>query len=198
MNPLPDAAWAAWHPDELARRLTGAAAKWYVVGGWALDLWHGRQTRDHEDLEFAVLRQDIGEIRTLLSDLDFFAADAGRMTHLDRSAAPPESAEQFWGADRDAGCWRVDMMAERGEPDIWHYKRDPLHQLPRASAVLCSANGIRFLAPEIVLLFKAKHHRTKDEADFQTALPRLSTQQKADLRGWLDKFHPGHAWIARL
>ena len=48
-----DDAWGAWHPADLARRLHGLERPWCVVGGWALDLWHGRQTRDHEDLELA-------------------------------------------------------------------------------------------------------------------------------------------------
>ncbi|WP_425358733.1 nucleotidyltransferase domain-containing protein [Aminobacter aminovorans] len=43
-------AWCAWHPTELARHLTGVSLPWCVVGGWALDLWHGHQTREHEDL----------------------------------------------------------------------------------------------------------------------------------------------------
>lgn len=43
--------WCAWHPAELARRVAGISKPWCVVGGWALDLWHGKQTRYHEDFE---------------------------------------------------------------------------------------------------------------------------------------------------
>ena len=39
----PDLAlWDAWHPAEVARRLAGVDATWYVTAGWALDLHHGR------------------------------------------------------------------------------------------------------------------------------------------------------------
>jgi hypothetical protein len=61
-----------------------------------------------------------------------------------------------------------------------------------------NATGIPYLAPSLVLLFKAKHRREKDEADFQAALPWLGAQKKAELRGWLTAFHPGHAWIGSL
>ncbi len=58
-----------------------------------------------------------------------------------------------------------------------------------------SAGGIPCLAPEAVLLFKAKHRRDKDEADFARALPKLDAAQRRWLaasqgpipvmRGWM-------------
>lgn len=50
----------------------------------------------------------------------------------------------------------------------------------------------------VVLLFKAKNTRDKDEADFTGVLPLLSRAE----RGWLDAAlgltHPDHPWRARL
>lgn len=79
MKPLPDHAWCAWHPSDLQSRLQFRVG-WYVVGGWALDLWHGAKTRDHEDLEFAVLPHDLATAQTLLGELDFFAVEDGAST----------------------------------------------------------------------------------------------------------------------
>ncbi len=90
------------------------------------------------------------------------------------------------------------MMVERGTPDIWAYKRDPSIQMPRAAAVRRSERGIPYLAPANVLLFKAKHRRAKAERDFEAALPKLSSQEKLDLRLWLEALHPEHEWIPRL
>ena len=39
-----DDAWSAWRPEELGRRLRGVEKPWCIVGGWALDLWHGRES----------------------------------------------------------------------------------------------------------------------------------------------------------
>ena len=46
--------WDAWTPNVAAERLRGVTAPWYVAAGWALDLFRGGQTREHEDLEIAV------------------------------------------------------------------------------------------------------------------------------------------------
>ena len=198
MKPLPEEAWRAWSPDELSVRLRDSMASWYVVGGWALDLWHGHQTRVHEDLEFAVLPDQIDDCRELLWDLEFFVARDGELFHLSRTAAPPADLWQLWAADMTNGCWRADMMIERGTGETWIYKRDPQLQLPRASAVRRNSAGIPYLAPALVLLFKAKHRREKDEEDFRAALPCLETQEREALRNWLDTLHPNHDWIDRL
>ena len=59
-------------------------------------------------------------------------------------------------------------------------------------------DGIPYMRPDMVLLFKAKHAREKDEADFAAALPRLEAEERRSLRGWLERVHPGHRWLERL
>lgn len=163
-----------------------------------MDLWRGYRSREHADLEFAVLPDQAGHCRRLLSDLDFFAARAGILTHLPAADALPADLWQLWGADMAAGFWRVDMMIERGPPEVWVCKRHPAIRLPRAAAIRRTPAGISYLAPALVLLFKAKHRRAKDERDFHAALPDLDASERADLRRWLEAVHPGHEWIGPL
>ncbi|NSZ61090.1 amino acid transporter (plasmid) [Agrobacterium tumefaciens] len=198
MQPPPDDAWEAWSPEELVARLGRADTDWYIVGGWALDLWHGEQTRAHEDLEFSVPACQAQGYRSVLSDLEFFTARDGKLDHLPRVEPLPEDVWQLWGADIGAGRWRVDMMVDRGSLDMWVYKRDPSLTLPRAKAIRATAGGIRYLAPHIVLLFKARHAREKDDQDFRNALPRLESTERSALHRWLEALHPGHAWIQEL
>jgi hypothetical protein len=198
MKPLPENAWDAWSPTKLVSRLGYVNADWYVAGGWALDLWHGHQTRAHADLEFVVRPENVEPCRKALPDLEFFIAHAGTLTHLPSTSAVPPDLWQMWGADMTSERWRVDMMIERGTPDLWVYKRDQSIHWPRTAAIRKSAAGISYLAPPIVLLFKAKHCRKKDEHDFQAALPHLASDEKADLYQWLKLLHPGHHWIPAL
>ena len=50
------------------------------------------------------------------------------------------------------------------------------------------------MSPEIVLLFKAKHLREKDQLDFNELLPLLNEQQIEWLRRSLELVHPDHLW----
>lgn len=190
--------WEAWSPEQLAAKLSDVAAPWYVVGGWALDLWQGKQRRDHEDLEFVTSPENAGHIAADLSDLTFFEAKAGALKQPDCWTRIPDDAWQYWGADLKAGRWRVDMMLERGTSSHRVFKRDPKITQSRGQAIRVSKDGIRYLAPANVLLFKAKHCRAKDQHDFQAALPKLSGEDRTLLGCWLKLSYPGHSWLRYL
>ena len=197
--PFPDDAWNAWTPNDLAQRLGETSADWYVVGGWALDLWHGTQTREHEDLEFSVLPEDVSYFRDTLAELVFFTVRDGVVEHLPAAETPAADITQLWGGDLAERCWRVDMMVEtQGTRDTWVYKRAPSLRRYRAEMIRKTENGVPYLCPAAVLLFKAKHRREKDERDFRLALPKLLPSEKDDLRQWLATLHPGHEWLQAL
>jgi len=40
---------------------------WFIAGGWAVDLFLGRVTRSHKDIEIAIVRADQGALRAYLS-----------------------------------------------------------------------------------------------------------------------------------
>lgn len=196
--PLPIDAWKGWTPPELHQRLRGIDQPWCVVGGWALDLWYGQQTRIHEDIEFTVLRCDLPVFRHALGDLQHYTAHSGALAHLPKDTEPGAEMAQVWCADEAAGCWRVDLMIEDGTPDVWVYKRDTAVRYPRSDMVWVTADGLPYLRPGAALLFKAKHRRPKDQIDFDVMAPRLPDDERAWLRGHLARLHPGHAWTASL
>ncbi|WP_087725237.1 nucleotidyltransferase domain-containing protein [Pandoraea sp. PE-S2T-3] len=199
ISPFPDDAWNAWTPNDLAQRLGATSAHWYVVGGWALDLWHGTQTREHEDLEFSVLPEDVSHFRDMLAELVFFTVRDGVVEYLPASESPAADITQLWGGDLAERCWRVDMMVEtRGTRDTWAYKRAPDLRRARIDVIRKTGDGVPYLCPAAVLLFKAKHRREKDERDFRLALPKLPPSEKDDLRQWLATLHPGHDWLQAL
>lgn len=197
-SPIPHDAWCAWHPQELARRVSGVGRPWCVVGGWALDLWHGAETRLHEDIEFTVLRAELSLFRHALTNLRLHAVGNGQVRPLLRGEAPPADIAQVWCEDVAAGCWRADMMLEEGTPQTWIYKRDPSIRRPRCEMVQVTADGIPYLAPEAVLLFKAKYQREKDEADFARAVPMLGKDRRRWLKACIAKADPRHVWLAAL
>ncbi|WP_312417986.1 hypothetical protein [Shinella sp.] len=112
--------------------------------------------------------------------------------------APPADIAQVWCEDVAAGCWRADMMLEEGTPQTWIYKRDPSIRRSRCEMVQLTADGIPYLAPEAVLLFKAKYRREKDEADFARAVPMLGKDRRRWLKACIAKADPRHVWLAAL
>ncbi len=196
---IPDMeAWDAWTPDTLSRRLSGVSLPWCIVGGWALDLWHGSQTRAHSDLEFTVLRRDLNAFLCLFHELTFYTAHSGVLEPVRAEQKPSSDILQFWGFDRVAERWRIDMMIEPGTDETWAYKRAPSIIRPRADMVMQTINGIPYLNPAAVLLFKARDRRPKDRGDFEKALPTLQAHDRAWLKACLGSLHPGHEWSTAL
>lgn len=50
--------WCPLTPGEVAERLGAFNGPWWIAGGWAIDLFLGRQTRPHGDTDVLVLRCD--------------------------------------------------------------------------------------------------------------------------------------------
>jgi hypothetical protein len=193
-----DADWEAWTPAEAARRLGGIDVPWRVSAGWAIDLFLGRERREHDDLELAVPANRFDEVAVALGELDFHVVTRGVAEPLETGRPLMETIHQTWGLDRAANRWRVDVFREPYDGDRWVARRDETIRLPYNEVIEHTANGIPYERPEIVLLFKAKHARAKDEADLAAVLPCLSHERRRLLAGWIAQVHPGHFWLPDL
>jgi hypothetical protein len=193
-------AWDAWTPAEVAERLAAVDIPWCVVGGWAIDLYVGQPTREHEDLEIGILREDFAAVRRRF-DADrfwFHAVDDGEVRRLPVGEETPPEKHQNWVLDVDAQAWRVDVMLEPGDATTWRCRRHDDIAVARSTMIGRTADGIPYLRPTGALLYKAKAVRPKDEADFATCLPLLSDAERAWLADAIEVAHHGHRWVERV
>ena len=189
--------WDAWRPEEAARRLAAVEAPWYVAAGWAIDLFLDEERREHEDLEIAVPHARFGEVAAALEGLEVFAIVDGRAMPF-RPEMTIDESHQTWVREPETGLWRLDVFREPSDGETWICRRDDRIRLPYREVIEHTADGIPFGRPEIVLLYKAKHARPKDEADFAAALPRLDRDRRRWLADALELVHPGHRWLDAL
>jgi hypothetical protein len=192
------ARWSScWTPSAVAQRLAGLATPWYVAAGWALDLFRGIQTRAHGDLEIAVPAARFPEIRERFSG---YAVDTVSDGRIWENATPEVLAatHQTWVRDPATNDYLVDVFREPHDGDTWICRHDETIRRPYDEIICLSSVGIPYLAPELVLLFKAKHVRPKDQADFEATVPHLSPAQRAALAELLARVHPGHRWLMAL
>lgn len=196
--------WQPWSPQEVARFFTRLAAPWWIAGGWAIDLFLGRQTREHEDIDIQFLRRDQHAVRALFGAWDM------------QAALPPPRDESWpfqpWRLDdvldvtiHDVWCrpasiqpWALQLMVADTHDEQWVSRRSPRIVRPVAALGGVTADGIPYLAPEVQLFYKAKGRRPKDEADFRSALPALDRVRQQWLRDALATTHPHHPWLDLL
>lgn len=194
--------WDAWRPEEVQRRLAEVAAPWYVAAGWAIDLFLGGQRRDHEDTEIAVPRERLDEVLEALAGFEPYAAGVpgpGLVTPLaEVTGEALETYHQTWVLEPATGLWRLDVFREPSDGDMWISRRHQSIRLPYDGVIARTRDGIPYGRPEIVLLFKAKHARPKDDGDFAAVLPRLEPDRRRWLAEALELVHPGHRWLGEL
>ncbi len=190
--------WSScWTPGEVAQNLAGIAAPWCVAAGWALDLFRGTQTREHGDIEIAIPAATFPEIRGRFPEYAFDAVSSGRLWE---NTAPDALAatHQTWLRDPATGNYLLDVFREPHDGETWVCRHDETIRLPYNEIIHHTADRIPYLAPELVLLFKAKHARPKDQADFDETIPHMTPAQRTALAGLLARAHPGHRWLANL
>lgn len=192
------ARWSScWTPDEVARRLAGIEAPWCVAAGWALDLFRGKQTREHGDIEVAIPATHFPEVRDRFPGYVFDAVSSGRIW---TNATPDVLAatHQTWLRDPATDNYLVDVFREPHDGRMWICRHDTTIRLPYDEIIRHTADGVPYLAPELVLLFKAKHARPKDQADFDATVPHMTPAQRTTLAELLGRAYPDHRWLAGL
>ncbi|MEO5876825.1 MAG: hypothetical protein ABIS86_03390 [Streptosporangiaceae bacterium] len=193
-----DARWSScWTPGEVAQHLAGISTPWYVAAGWALDLFRGTQTREHGDIEIAVPAAHFPEIRDRFPGYAFDAVGDGRIWE---DAAPEMLAvtHQTWLRDRATGDYLLDVFREPHDGETWICRHDTTIRFPHSDIVHRTPDGVPYLVPELVLLFKAKRTRPKDQGDFASTLPHMTPLQRQSLAELLTRAYPGHPWLADL
>jgi hypothetical protein len=192
--------WAPLSVVEVARLLTDAPYRWWIAGGWAIDLFVGRQTRPHGDVDVLVLRDDLLPVQATLAEWDLHAADPpGTLRPWRPEERLPAPVHDVWCRQTPSSPWALQLMVADTDGDRWVFRRDP--RITRSVSELTreTTDGVPYLAPEIQLLFKAKSvSRPKDEDDFATALPHLDRPGRAWLARALEVCAPAHRWLAQL
>jgi GrpB-like predicted nucleotidyltransferase (UPF0157 family) len=186
--------------EDVALELKDFDRPWYVSSGWAIDLFLGRVTRVHHDVDIVIGRSD------QLALQDYLAQRGWKMVTPFEGRLEPWPPHMFLElprhqvhAHRDEAF--IDFLLSDLTNGLWHYRRDPkvIRQLDRA--VLHTAQGIPFLVPELVLLFKSKNTATngrarpQDQIDFEAVIVHLEPERRAWLRWALIATEPTHPWI---
>jgi hypothetical protein len=190
--------WRAETPHAARDLMAMTAAPWWIAGGWAIDLFLGTQTRPHKDLDIGVRRVDAARILRALPEWEFFEAKDGSLSPLVSGSEPRASVNSLWGRRTGQPEWGLELMLDDSAGGDWVFRRDSSIRRPLADILGTTAEGTRYLLPEIQLLYKARQLRPEDRADFTQAAPRLQRSAAVWLRDCIARLYPRHEWLAAL
>lgn len=190
--------WRSNSVADVVALMTGYPGSWWIAGGWAIEAFTGVE-RDHGDVDIGIPRHENPLLREhVRGRLDAWAADRGTLRPLTRADDPlPPTCNNLWLRSSGAEPWEYDVVLATIVDDGWVYRRDSRIGMP-LSNVFWTRDGVRYLRPEIQLLYKAPGLRPQDQRDFEASIRLLDATSQRWLRTALITAHPGHPWIAEL
>jgi hypothetical protein len=197
-------ALAPFDPQQLADFMAGFPRPWWIVGGWSIEAYtfaHGTGApREHEDVDLSILACDVPALRAHVGDdWHLWSNHLGTLRPLDdRFPEPISNDSQIWVRRSAQDPWVIDLPITPDRDGLWTNKRMPDHVAPLEDVTWVADDGIRYVNPEIALLYKAVLARRKDDRDLDRCLPLLSADARAWLRDSVARLYPDHAWLALL
>ncbi len=203
----------------IAELMSAFPAPWALCGGWAIDAWLGRQTRDHSDVDISAFIQDQRAVFDHLAGWQLVAHDLndthqpwdGRRLDLPNHIQARLDAGEGLPDHLDAASrqgFSLDIQLADRSGDGWILSRRPGISLPLRDGVQQSPWGLPTVVPEVLLFFKATVYfgieetkeggRFQDEPDFLALLPHLTDGQRDWLREAISLVQHAHPWLSQL
>ncbi|HEY8982990.1 MAG TPA: amino acid transporter [Streptomyces sp.] len=192
-----------WSPLPLFEvgRLLGGGFRWWVAGGYAIELAVGRVVRPHGDVDVLLLRRDQLAAQQALDGWELWAADPpGRLRPWVQGEVLGSDVHDIWCRPGPGAPWRLQLMLDESSESgaEWMSRRDSSVRRAVASLGAVSPDGLPYLRPEVQLYYKAGDPRPKDELDFAAALAVLDGVQRGWLAEAITRTYGEHPWHARL
>jgi hypothetical protein len=184
---------------------------WSLCGGWAVDAWLGRQTRNHVDVDIIVFHDDRLAFFEHLAGWQMIAHDTtvsgntaepwnGRPlvlpAHIHARSVDGQSGLPDRLDDPGGQGFGLDVQVNERSGDDWIFSRAPHISLPLHQCVGQSRWGLPTLVPEVILFYKASELRRRDKLDFLALRAHLSEKQSSWLREAISLL--GHPWLSEL
>jgi len=169
---------------------------WFFAGGWAIDLFMEKENRQHCDVEIAIFREDQFHLKEYLKGWEFNKVVNGKF-HPWENGFLKLPIHELYAINSYSGC-ELEILLNEKEENEWRFRRDLEVTLPIESVWSYTDDGIPYLNPGIVLLYKTKDARKKDFQDFIAVKDYLGDNEKRWLQNIIKIQCPGHKWIQYL
>jgi hypothetical protein len=171
---------------------------WFVAGGWAIDLFLEEQTRPHEDIEIAIFRKEQLQLQKHLQNWNLKKVAGGELLDWKKDEFLELPIHEIHCFNDLTEPPMLEVLLNETNGKEWIFRRDERITKPVSKLFFTAKFGIKYLRPEVVLLYKSKNPRAKDEQDFNAAGKHLDSESKEWLKNALSICYSQHRWIQNL
>lgn len=194
---------------------------WAVCGGFALDLFLDKDIRTHGDIDICVFEKDREKIRRYILQQNWLVYEfrgQGKVRPLNEGLSSESGRNlmctngecdivKFYPCEDEGLLWYeffhtgmtefnyLEFLFNAADENYFVFDKNQGIKRELSKAILFS-NGIPYLAPEIVLLYKSSRSENAEyNFDFEQTYTHMSDEQKEWFLQGLDVLYPnGHMW----
>lgn len=175
---------------------------WAVCGGWAIDIYLNRKTREHKDLDITIHRCHQLDMQAFLVNRGWILqkVESVGLEHWALGEYLELPIHNVWCSHSEFTPNYLEVLYSETTETNYVFRRHQDIQMPLDDAFLIASSGIPILAPEVVLLFKAKTSENNPDYqhDFDTILPTLTSKQRMWLKQSIVTVYKVHEWLKLL
>lgn len=176
--------------EKLRELMSPFAGDYWIAGGWAVDMFLGKVTREHKDIEAAIRREDQKALLELpgLARAEYAKDHKLRPWEGENLSLPLH--ELYLHFENGA---TVEILLNEFDGGDWVFRRNP--RIRRHTRDFARGGALPVAVP---LLYKAKDPRDKDAHDFALAAEILPDADRKWLHGAVALDYPAHPWLESL
>ena len=210
---------------ELGNFINPLGIDYAICGGYAIDLFIGKKTRSHKDIDVAVYTKDRDKIIKFMLNNNWSVFEPCGTDFLHKINAIndqkriksniwciKENNQHYKFTEKRNGMFSIEFdnfeqnkldyiefLFNKCCNDYFYYSRNNDIKIKLDSCIMKS-NNIPFLAPELVLLYKSTaSDETEYTLDFNNSIKKMNINQLMWLKNSLKIMFPnGHIWLNDL
>ena len=162
---------------QVAGLMRGFPHPWYIAGGWAVDLYLGRETREHDDIDVVILRKDQFELQRYLTNWAFVkVVDGQRLPWTDRERLDLPVHEVHATSRNRA---RIEFLLNESSGGTWQFRRNlaVTRQLNHIGAQ--TSTGVRSSHPRLSCCSRRNPPRPRTRTISISSIPDWRTSRAA-------------------
>lgn len=207
---------------KLRTHLEDMKIPWHLCGGFAIDKYLGKKTRDHKDIDITVSKNDMHECTQYLKSKGWTIVapiGGGKFLAIDDALNNDDCEfDNIWCFREDADfikCTKkgddlyyemeernqttldfIEVLFNKVDEDNFYYSKNESIIKSKEKAFI-RLGEISILSPEIILLHKARNAMNPSyKNDFDLTFSRLNNEQTDWLIKAMEKEYPhGHPWL---
>jgi hypothetical protein len=185
-------------PVQISAIMRDFKPSWFIAGGWAIDLFLGKETRAHQDIEIAIFRKDQTALHDYFDGWLLQKIVNGKQVVWDRGERLILPTHEISCFNETVQPPQIEILLNESTETEWLYRRNQKIRRSLFKIQLESSSGVKFLCPEVVLLYKSKNPRAKDKQDFQAVVKHLDAEQREWLKDAIQMCDREHLWLRSL